>query len=141
MKDLATSSNVNPSIHIKTLLVWVGVCLYVSNKRQNSWTDPAQVFYGIPHDTREGFSMITISNICLQQNSISNNGIFSIVFLLNKKWAGRFRRETENENKQLKKQTLISNSYLIFVKRALPFFGGESLEITHTVPLNERKEV
>ena len=130
MKDLAKSSNVNPSIHIKTLLVpgWVSVCMYPINVKIAEQIRP-KFFYGIPHDTREGFSMITISNICLQQNSISNNGIFSIVFLLNKKWAGRFRRETENENKQLKKQTLISNSYLIFVNRALPFLVESHLKL------------
>ena len=45
-------------------------CLFVSNKRQNGWTDRAQIFCGISRDPREGLWQIKISNICLHQNSI-----------------------------------------------------------------------
>ena len=45
-------------------------CLSVSNKRQNGWTDRAQIFCGTSRDPREGLWMIKISNICLHQNSI-----------------------------------------------------------------------
>ena len=46
------------------------VCLFVSNKRQNDWTDRAQIFCGSSRSPREGLWMIKISNICLHQNSI-----------------------------------------------------------------------
>ena len=45
-------------------------CLFVSNKRQNGWTDRAQIFCGTSRDSREGLWMIKISNIRLHQNSI-----------------------------------------------------------------------
>jgi len=44
---------------------------FVSNKRQNGWTDRAQIFCGTSRDPKEGLWMIKISNICLHQNSIS----------------------------------------------------------------------
>ena len=66
-KDLAKSSNVNPSMHINTLLVWVGVCLFVSNKRQNGWTDRAQIFYGTSRDHRESLYMITNFKKCVSK--------------------------------------------------------------------------
>jgi len=53
------------------LSVCLSVFLFVSNKRQNGWTDRAQIFCGIFRDPREGLWMIKISNICLHQNSIS----------------------------------------------------------------------
>ena len=31
------------------------VCLFVSNKRQNGWTDRAQIFCGTSRDPREGY--------------------------------------------------------------------------------------
>ena len=46
------------------------VCLVVSNKRQNGWTDRAQIFCGASRDSREGLWIIKISNICPYQNSI-----------------------------------------------------------------------
>ena len=46
------------------------VCLFASNKRQNGWTDRAQIFCGTSTDPREGLWMIKISNISLHQNSI-----------------------------------------------------------------------
>jgi len=33
-------------------------CLFVSNKRQNGWTDRAQIFCGTSRDHREGLWMI-----------------------------------------------------------------------------------
>jgi len=48
----------------------LSVCLFVSNKRQNGWTDRAQIFCGTSREPREGLWMIKISNICLHQNSI-----------------------------------------------------------------------
>ena len=52
------------------MFVLVFVCLFVSNKRQNGWTDRAQIFCGTSRDYREGLWMIKISNICIHQNSI-----------------------------------------------------------------------
>ena len=52
------------------LFVCLSVCLLVSNKRQNGWTDRAQISCGTSKDPREGLRMIKISNICLHQNSI-----------------------------------------------------------------------
>ena len=48
----------------------MSVRVFVSNKRQNGWTDRAQIFCGTSRDHREGLWMIKISNICLLQNSI-----------------------------------------------------------------------
>jgi len=48
----------------------LSVCLFVSDKRQNGWTDRAKIFCGTSRDPREGLWMIKISNICLHQNSI-----------------------------------------------------------------------
>ena len=50
--------------------VCLSVCLFVSNKRQNGWTDRAQIFCGTSRDSRKGLWIIKISNICLHQNSI-----------------------------------------------------------------------
>ena len=52
------------------LLCCLFVCLFVFNKRQNCWTDRAQIFCGTPRDPREGLWKIKISNICLHRNSI-----------------------------------------------------------------------
>ena len=49
----------------------LSVCLFVSNKRQNGWTDRAQIFCGTSRDPREGLWLIEILNICLHQNSIA----------------------------------------------------------------------
>ena len=53
------------------LFVCLGVCLFASNKRQNTKTDRAQIFCGTSRDPREGLWMIKIVNTCLHQNSIS----------------------------------------------------------------------
>ena len=58
------------SIYKFVLSVCLFVCLFVSNKRQNGWTDRAQIFCGTSRDSREGLWIIKISNICLHQNSI-----------------------------------------------------------------------
>ena len=62
------SINILHSLH--SLSVCLFVCLFVSNKRQNGWTDRAQFFCGTSRDSREGLWIIKISNICLHQNSI-----------------------------------------------------------------------
>ena len=58
------------SIYKFGLSVCLFVCLFVSNKRQNGWTDRAQILCGTFWDPREGLWIIKISNICLHQNSI-----------------------------------------------------------------------
>jgi len=45
---------VHKFIYKFSLSVWVFVCLFVSNKRQNGWTDRAQIFCGTSRDHREG---------------------------------------------------------------------------------------
>ena len=63
--------NIYKSIYKFGLSVFLSVfCLFVSNKRQNGWTDRAQIFCGTSRDSREGLWIIKISNICLHQNSI-----------------------------------------------------------------------
>ena len=52
-------------VRIVHLDVLVFVCLFVSNKRQNGWTDRAQIFCGTSREPREGLWIIKISNICL----------------------------------------------------------------------------
>ena len=61
----------NSSFHLYINLACLFVCLFVSNKRRNGWTDRAQIFCGTSRDPREGSWMIEILNICLHQNSIS----------------------------------------------------------------------
>ena len=61
------------SIYKFGLSVCLSVCLFVSNKRQNGWTDRAHIFCGTSHDPREGLWMIKFSKICLHQNSIFEN--------------------------------------------------------------------
>ena len=57
-------------INLACLFVCLSVCLFVSNKRQNGWTDRTQIFCGTSRDSREGLWIIKISNLCLHQNSI-----------------------------------------------------------------------
>ena len=40
---------------IYTLLVCLGVCMFVSNKRQNGWTDRTQILYEASHWSEERF--------------------------------------------------------------------------------------
>ena len=55
------------------LSVCLLVCLFVSKKSQNGWTDRAKIFCGISRDPREGLWMIKFSIICLHQNLIFEN--------------------------------------------------------------------
>ena len=64
------NSQILTSIYKFGLSVCLFVCLFVSNKRQNGWTDRAQIFCGTSRDSREALWIIKISNICLHQNSI-----------------------------------------------------------------------
>ena len=50
------------SIYKFSLSVLVSVCLFVSNKRENGWTDRAQIFCGTSRDHREGLWII-IKNV------------------------------------------------------------------------------
>ena len=59
--------------HLSIYKFGLSVCLFVSNKRQNGWTDWAQILCGISRDPREGLWMIKFSKICLHQNSIFEN--------------------------------------------------------------------
>jgi len=43
---------------IYTLLVCLSACLFLSNKRQNGWTDWAQILCGTSRDPRKGLLMI-----------------------------------------------------------------------------------
>ena len=58
--------NLNKDLYTYTFLVTsceklcLFVCPFVSNKRQNGWTDQAQIFCGISHDHREGLWMMKI---------------------------------------------------------------------------------
>ena len=45
---------------IYTLLVCLFVCLIVSNKRQNGWTDWTQILCGTSHNPREGFLFVIV---------------------------------------------------------------------------------
>ena len=66
------SSNKHRNLYIN-LACLGAVCLFVSNKRQNDWSDRAQFFCGTSRDPREGLWMIKFSKICLHQNSIFEN--------------------------------------------------------------------
>ena len=41
--------------------------MFVSNKRQNGWTDRAQILCGTLRDPTEGLWMIKISKICVEK--------------------------------------------------------------------------
>ena len=49
------------------------ICLFVSNKRQNGWTDRVQIFCVTSRNPRESLWSIEFSKICLHQNSIFYN--------------------------------------------------------------------
>ena len=63
----------SPVLYLYINLACLSVCLFVFNKRQNGWTDRAQIFCGTSRDPREGLWMIKFSKICLHQNSIFEN--------------------------------------------------------------------
>ena len=46
-------------------LICLSVWLFLSNKRQNDWTDWAQILCGVLRDPREGLWMIKILKICV----------------------------------------------------------------------------
>ena len=52
------------SINLYINLACLSVCLFVSNKRQNGWTDRAQIFCGTSRYFREGLWMIKIFKKC-----------------------------------------------------------------------------
>ena len=56
--------------YIYTLLACLSFCLFVSNKRQNCWTDRAQTMCGTTYDPRKGLRMNKSSKTSPQQNSI-----------------------------------------------------------------------
>ena len=58
------------SIYKFSLGACMSVCPFVSNKRQNGWTNRAQILWGTSRDSREGLWMIKISKLCLNQNLI-----------------------------------------------------------------------
>jgi len=62
MLELVPNRGINPSVgaSIYKFGLSVSVCLFVSNKRQNGWTDRAQIFCGTSPDHREGLWMIKI---------------------------------------------------------------------------------
>ena len=57
-------------IYFACLSVCMLVCLFVSNKRQNSWTDRAQILCGTLHDPREDLWMVKILKIKLASNKV-----------------------------------------------------------------------
>ena len=65
-----SAAEIRKSLLLYINLACLSVCLFVSNKRQNGWTDRAQIFCGTSRDPREGLWKIKISNIYLHQNSI-----------------------------------------------------------------------
>ena len=54
-------------INLACLSVCFGVCLFVSNKRQNGSTDRAQIFCGNSRYPKKGLWMIKFSKICLSK--------------------------------------------------------------------------
>ena len=60
-------------IYFSCLPFCLGLCLFVSKKRQNGWTDGAQIFCcGTSGDPKEGFWMIKFSKIKLNRLLISD---------------------------------------------------------------------
>ena len=59
----------------------MSVCLFVSNKRQNGWTDQTQILFGTSRDPREGLWIIKTSKIC-----VSTLFIFCKIMKMRKKY-------------------------------------------------------
>ena len=57
----------NLYINLACLSVCLSVCPFVSNKRQNGWTDWAQIFCGTSHDPREGLWIVKIKKIVFKR--------------------------------------------------------------------------
>ena len=55
--------------HLDIYFACLSICLFVSNKRQNSWTDRVQILYGTSRKVHEWSKL----KIILQQNSIFIN--------------------------------------------------------------------
>jgi len=53
-RDEYCEGSLSKSIYKFGLSVWVSVCLFVSNKRQNGRTDRAQILCGTSRDHSEG---------------------------------------------------------------------------------------
>ena len=53
-------------INLYKNLACLGVCLFVSNKRQNGWTDRTPILCGASRDPREGLWMIKILEFCVK---------------------------------------------------------------------------
>ena len=45
----------------------LSVCLFVTNKRKNGWTDRAQILWRTWRDPREGLWMLKITKSCIQK--------------------------------------------------------------------------
>ena len=94
------------------------VCLGVCNKRQNGWTDGANILYGTSHDPREGLWMIKFSKIEFWWRQIFENLIIHKPFLGSRKipqkiWAQSVQpfRRLLNTNKQTDQQSKYINYY------------------------------
>ena len=61
------------SISMYILLVWVSVCLFVSNKRKNGWTDRIQNWCGLHVTPGKVYGWSNFQKNCLHQNSIFEN--------------------------------------------------------------------
>ena len=59
-------------IYFSCLPFCLGLCLFVSKKRQNGWTDGAQIFCVTSGEPMEGFWMIKFSKIKLNRILISD---------------------------------------------------------------------
>ena len=59
--------------YIFCLSVLVFLAMFVSNKRQNGWTDRAQILCGTSHDPREGLWRIKISKLASNKIRFSLN--------------------------------------------------------------------
>ena len=120
-------------IYMYTLLFCLSVCLFVSNKRQNDFTDSAQIFCGTSRDPWKGLWMIEFSKICLLQKiffeNFENPQIFGVVFVLQftqgdwehvHDWKRRGRKAPLKPGTYTnKKQTLLQVAYHPLSKKGL----------------------
>ena len=64
IKNISGQSQVpKPVFHLLCLSIWF---LFVSNSRQNGWTDRAQILCGTLHDPIKGLWMLRITKMCLK---------------------------------------------------------------------------
>ena len=90
--------------------VCLSVCPFVSNKRQNGWTDRAQILCGTSHDPREGFWIIEFSNIfaiffCMNSTMYTKRKFYK----LNKRW-GRSALKAQCVKKGKNKSNMNNNT-------------------------------